>query len=139
MLEMRHETIKLALEQGMEAVADEARRSNLNMISYTKQGWEQEEIVRQMYLDCDANGYAHSVWSLISADPIADRLKEIKVPTLIMAGTGDPVMRAVEATVEKIPHGKFVTIPDASHFSNLDKPIEFNRHILEFLREAEGQ
>ena len=139
MLEMRHRTIKLALEHGMEAVADEAHRSNLNMISYTKQGWEQQEIVRQMYLDCDANGYAHSVWSLISADPIADRLNEIKVPTLIMAGTGDPVMKAVEATVERIPHGKFVTIPDASHFSNLDNPAEFNRHILEFLKEVDDQ
>ncbi len=138
MLEMRHKTIKLALESGMEAVADEAHRSNLNMISYTKQGWEQREIVRQMYLDCDANGYAHSVWSLISADPIGDRLGEIKVPTLVMAGTDDPVMKAVKATVEKIPHAKFVTIQNASHFSNLDRPTDFNKHILEFLKKAEN-
>jgi pimeloyl-ACP methyl ester carboxylesterase len=48
-------------------------------------------------------------------------------------------MKAVEATVERIPHGKFVTISDASHFSNLDNPAEFNRHILEFLKEVDGQ
>ena len=92
-----------------------------------------------MYLDCDANGYAHSGWSLISADPIGDRLGEIKVPTLVMAGTDDPVMNAVEATVEKIPYAKFVTIEGASHFSNLDKPEEFNRHILDFLKDADGE
>ena len=136
MLEMRKKTIDLALNKGMAAVAEAALISNPNMMSYAKQGSEQVDIVKQMYLDCDPVGYAYSVWSLITADSITDQLSKIAVPTLIMAGEDDPVMPAVKATHANMPHSKWVIIPGASHFANLDKPEEFNRNILNFLSDV---
>ena len=135
-LEMRNKTIDLALNEGMAAVAEAALTSNPNMMSYAKQGPEQVEIVKQMYLDCDPVGYAYSVWSLITGDSITDQLSSIVVPTLVMAGDGDPVMPAVEATHSNIPHSKLVIIPGASHFANLDTPEAFNQNILDFLSDV---
>jgi pimeloyl-ACP methyl ester carboxylesterase len=34
-----------------------------------------------------------------------------------------------------IPPSRFVMIPRAAHLSNLERPSEFNRIVLEFLRE----
>jgi 3-oxoadipate enol-lactonase len=63
------------------------------------------------------------------------RLKEIKVPILVICGeqdAGTPPAMAREIH-DNAPGSKLVLIPQAAHISNMEKPAEFNRALEAFL------
>ena len=64
-----------------------------------------------------------------------DMLGGISVPTLVVVGDQDGITPPAdaEAMAAAIPNATLVTIADASHLSNLDKPDEFNRALVDFL------
>jgi len=66
----------------------------------------------------------------------ANRLGEIKVPTLLVIGDRDvPQIKATIDTLEKgISGSKKVAIKDAGHMVNMEKPDIFNEAVLGFLR-----
>lgn len=63
-------------------------------------------------------------------------LAAIRVPTLIVVGEDDKATPVDSARKmhEAIKGSKLVIIPGAGHVSNLEQPDEFNRALLEFLR-----
>lgn len=63
------------------------------------------------------------------------RLKEIRVPTLILAGDADiPDVHAHAGAIEAgIPGSKRVVISDAGHLMYLEKPEEFSRIVINFI------
>ncbi len=69
--------------------------------------------------------------------PAIDRLAEITAPTLVVIGDQDvpTIFEAVELLMERIPHARKAVIHDAAHLPNLEHPDEFNRLVLDFLRE----
>lgn len=135
---MREKTIELALTAGMEAVARYAIEANPNMAGRATKGAEAAKGIMEMYVGLDPVGYAHSVWAIINDDSITDRLSEIRLPTLVLAGQDDPAFPAAKLTHERIPGSKFVVIPNAGHLSNLDQPDAFNRELLAFLSEVDA-
>lgn len=68
--------------------------------------------------------------------PTIERLGQIKSPTLVVIGDLDhPDLIAISNTLaQKIPNSQIVTMKDASHHPNLEKPEEFNRILRGFLR-----
>ncbi len=66
---------------------------------------------------------------------VADRIAEIRVPTLVLVGEQDitTTPSLSEDIAARIPGAKFVRLADAAHLSNLDQPVEFNRTVLDFL------
>lgn len=66
---------------------------------------------------------------------ICSRLEEIQVPTLVIAGAGDRTvpLAAIEALAARIRGARLVRIAGAAHISNMERPQEFNRAVLEFL------
>jgi len=77
--------------------------------------------------------------SEIPLEPTAiDRLAEIKVPTLIIAGDLDatPSLARIEVLEKNIPHAKKVTINGTAHLPNTEKPEEFNEQVLSFLSQV---
>lgn len=64
-----------------------------------------------------------------------DRATAIQVPTLMICGDLDPVTPPTlsEELVRLIPGSRLEIIAGASHLANLDKPVEFNRAIDDFL------
>jgi pimeloyl-ACP methyl ester carboxylesterase len=60
------------------------------------------------------------------------RLKQIRVPTLIVAGALDhsELLRAADVMERGIPGAKKVIIAGAAHLPNMEKPAEFNREVL---------
>lgn len=68
--------------------------------------------------------------------PAVQRLAEIRVPTLVIAGALDhpEILRAADVMVSEIKGAQKVIIPDAAHVPNMEKPAEFNRAVLDFLR-----
>ena len=64
-----------------------------------------------------------------------DRLSSVKVPTLVVSGTYDPVSTPADGRflAENISGARFVEVP-AAHISNVEAQSEFNREVLSFLR-----
>ena len=63
-------------------------------------------------------------------------LGEIKVPTLLVAGSEDKTAppSVMEKMWQKIPGSEYVLIPDCGHLGPMDRPDEFNAALLAFLR-----
>ena len=87
-------------------------------------------------------GYDYSFWFHLNSSPeenlepsAMSRLKEIKLPTLIITAENDlESCKEIADIMEKeIPGSKKVVIKGAGHIMNMDKPEEFNRYIIEFI------
>jgi len=63
------------------------------------------------------------------------RLKEIRVPALILVGDADiPDVHAHAGAIEAgIPGPKRVIIPETGHLMYLEKPEEFSRAVITFI------
>jgi len=88
---------------------------------------------RQMLRDSPAAGYMAACAAVRDADLRAD-LGRIAKPTLVIAGTHDPATTPADGRymAERIPDARYVEI-DASHLSNLERPAEFTRALVDFL------
>jgi len=84
----------------------------------------------------------YSGWSWVNEDtvrnpdpPAAQRLKEIKVPTLIIVGERDlPDFHAISDTLQQqIHNARKVVLPGVGHMSNMENPDKFNEIVLNFL------
>lgn len=66
---------------------------------------------------------------------VCSRLEEIHAPTLVIAGESDRTvpLAAIEELAARVPGARLVRIPGAAHISNMERPQEFNRAVLEFL------
>ncbi len=64
-----------------------------------------------------------------------ERVSEITVPTLIMVGERDDLDFHTMGRVlrENIHSSQYVVISDAGHIINMEKPVEFNQTITDFL------
>jgi 3-oxoadipate enol-lactonase len=70
--------------------------------------------------------------------PAIARLAEIHVPTLLIIGEYaiPDKHELVEQLALEIPHAKLIVIPGAAHIVNMEQPAEFNKVVLEFLKES---
>lgn len=68
--------------------------------------------------------------------PAIERLSSINAPVLIVAGESDaPNILAIAETLKgRIKNAEKVTIPGVSHHLNLEKPKEYNKIVLNFLK-----
>jgi len=69
--------------------------------------------------------------------PMIERLEEIKVPTLVVAGDQDiPDMLAMaDLLARRVAGAKKVVLPGASHMLSVEQPDRFNQIVLEFLQD----
>jgi pimeloyl-ACP methyl ester carboxylesterase len=73
----------------------------------------------------------------LDLEPAAiDRLAEIGVPTLIVAGYQDvsDILAIAELLQKDIGGARLAIIPNTAHQLNMERPDEFNRIVLDFLR-----
>jgi len=91
-------------------------------------------------------GYDYSFWHFTNQDPefivdppAAQQLDKINLPTLIITAEYDlKACREVADLLEQnIPNAKKVVIANAGHIMNMEKPAEFNKAVLDFLRNLE--
>jgi 3-oxoadipate enol-lactonase len=68
--------------------------------------------------------------------PAAERLDEIRVPTLAIVGDLDAsgVLSAVDKIANEVPGAHQAVIPGTAHMLNMERPREFNRLVLDFLK-----
>jgi pimeloyl-ACP methyl ester carboxylesterase len=68
-----------------------------------------------------------------------ERLADIQVPTLLIVGADDHfhLHRIAETLEKRIAGARRVLIPETHHMPNMEKPEEFNRIVLDFLKTLE--
>jgi pimeloyl-ACP methyl ester carboxylesterase len=94
--------------------------------------------IRRLALDNTASWLANPMLERPLNPPAIKRLGEVLAPTLLVVGDRDvPEIQAIVKILEKgIPHAKKVVIAGAGHMVNMEKPDEFNRAVLGFLKEV---
>lgn len=75
------------------------------------------------------------VWTWPTATVI-ERLSNIRQPTLVIVGDRDfaNITAIADILATKIPGARKAVITGVSHHLNMEKPVEFNRLVLDFLR-----
>jgi 3-oxoadipate enol-lactonase len=94
--------------------------------------------LRDLFLDMNGialRGDFKSAPRLELDPPAAERLGEIKVPTLVVVGDHDlpEIHETADVLMSKIRGARKALIQDAAHLPNLEHPDKFNRLVLDFL------
>ena len=68
--------------------------------------------------------------------PGIGRLREIRVPTLVVIGADDwqPIHDIADQLAMQVPGARKLVIPDAGHHPNIEHSEQFNEWVLPFLR-----
>jgi pimeloyl-ACP methyl ester carboxylesterase len=68
--------------------------------------------------------------------PAWQRLRELRVPTLVVVGTSDDpdIITIVDSIAAQAPHARKLVIPGAGHMLNMERPAEILQAIRDFLR-----
>jgi len=137
-LVMRARSIAVTLEGGMDAMAEFAIASNPNVAGRLKLDPSARKEIVDYYRMLTPIGYANSLRALLQMDYIADRLGEIRAPTLLVGGDEDPSLGPMRMMAERIKDARFALLSPAGHFANRDQPEAFNDAVLSFLAETAG-
>ncbi len=137
-------TMISAIEQG-----DLKKVSELQLRIWVDGPFRQPEQVdpriRQRAAEMNWLPVEHGTWGNVDAHPLdpldppaVRRLGQIRVPTLVIAGAlDDPeLLRSADFMEKEIRGAKKEIIAGAAHVPNMEKPAEFNRSVLSFLKDA---
>lgn len=101
--------------------------------------------VRKLAAEMNKIAVEKGTWAIADANPLnpltppaIERLSEIKIPVLVLAGLLDhpEVLRAADLLANEIRKAKKILLPDSAHVPNMEKPAEFNRIVLDFLSKS---
>jgi pimeloyl-ACP methyl ester carboxylesterase len=131
----REETAQRVLKEGMAPVV-ESMLPKLLSAGTRERGGEVLESVRALMLGTSPEGAAAALRAMALRRDQTELLPSINVPTLILVGNEDAVTPPADAEAmnAKIEGSRLVVIEGAGHLSNVERPSEFNRALVEFLR-----
>ena len=123
------------------------------MADYVRSGWSRsvapENVDNQHILDTviamaesmGADALGPQVEIGINRADSRDRLGEIHIPTLILAGEHEQVctLEAHREMADSIPGARLFTIPQAGHFAPLENPAAVARHVRDWLDRTDLQ
>ena len=138
-LVMRAQSIKVTLEQGMDAMTEFAMRANPNVAGRLALEPNAKAEFYAEYRALTPVGYANALRALIAMDHITDRLSTIGAPTLLIGGDQDPSLAPMKVMHRKVKGSKMVVLSPAGHFGNRDRPEAWNRTVLDFLGRVDAQ
>jgi pimeloyl-ACP methyl ester carboxylesterase len=130
----REEQAGKILKQGMSSIVDDFLKKVLTPATLSEQP-EITERVRKMIVNTKPQGAAAALRGMAVRPDQTDFLPEIIAPTLIIVGSEDKLTPPVDAEMmhREIRGSRLELIEGASHLSNLERPIEFNRALKNFL------
>jgi len=135
---MRAQSIKVTLEQGMDAMAEFAMAANPNVQARLAIDPNAKAEFYANYRRLTPIGYANSLRALLAMDHIGGELSRIRVPTLLIGGDRDPSLPPMKVMRRRIRGSKLIVLSPASHFANRDQPEAWNRATLGFLARVDG-
>jgi 3-oxoadipate enol-lactonase len=94
------------------------------------------DLIRKAIVANSPTGIIGTLIALAARTDTTAALSTIQVPTLILVGDQDPVTppAAAETLHRGIAHSELHVIPRAAHLSNLENPVDYNRHLAAFLK-----
>jgi 3-oxoadipate enol-lactonase len=100
-----------------------------------------EEVVKKVERMMTANnpvGAAAALRGRAERPDYRPRLRNLRLPTFVCAGTGDRFSTAevTSALIDCLPHATTLILPDVGHLPNLEAPQQFNDALVAFLRTA---
>ena len=98
---------------------------------------EARQVLRAQRLDNRPAGLANSLRGMGTGaqQALHDRLREVEVPVLLLTGSLDVRYETIAREMaETLPDATMRTIDTAGHAAHLERPVEFNGAVLEFLR-----
>ncbi len=130
-----------AMQQG-----DMARASELQIRIWVDGMFRQPEqvdpVVRQRAAEMNRIAVQNGTWAIADAQPLnpldppaAQRLSDIHIPLLVIAGALDhpEILRGADVLAAEIAGAQKVIIADAAHVPNMEQQAEFNQAVIEFL------
>ena len=133
-LEKHFTTRKIALTQGMNAVAEWARHETLESEKAFKDddNWNQ---FKQIFTKTSVEGFVAATNSLYSMpEDVTDSLRDANYKVFGIVGEKDEVfMRLMHKMKEEIPRFELEIIEDNDHWVIVEHPEEFDKAIIEFL------
>lgn len=118
------------------------RRPGLRQVAFGKVMRHPDKLRRELLVEfmapaLGAAGFIPAVAALTGYD-LLDRLRQIRVPTLIVWGRDDLVVPASDSTgfVERIPGAELVVFEDCGHVPMAERPTRFNRLLARFCETA---
>jgi 3-oxoadipate enol-lactonase len=130
----REENARRALSEGMRPIAA-AMLPKLLSTCTRESAPEVVSRVREMMLGVNAEGAASALRGMALRRDQTDLLSKIDVPALVIVGSEDAVTPPsdAEAMRELIEGSRLVVVEGAGHVSNVERPEEFDRALVEFL------
>ncbi|MEY3408071.1 MAG: hypothetical protein RL038_1132 [Actinomycetota bacterium] len=86
-------------------------------------------------------GWERAFWEFNRAprgDGVAERLGEIKVPTLVITGDSDAIVPTADSkkVARLVAGSELVVIPQTGHLPNEEDPAEFTKALIDFIMET---
>ena len=88
--------------------------------------------VRAMIRATPVNGFIGCAAALADHD-YATAIAGVRCPALFLVGEKDAPAPAMRKLHERLPGSRYVELPGAGHISNMDRPAEFSRAVVDFL------
>lgn len=131
----REENARRALTEGMAPIVDSMLPKLLSAETRERGGGVPER-VRAMMLGTSPAGAAAALRAMAARRDQTELLPSINVPTLLLVGSDDSITPPADAEAmrAKIGGSRLVVLEGAGHLSNVERPEEFNRALVEFLR-----
>ena len=132
--EKRMNTIISIREKGVEKLANDLL-PNLFAPESFKSNSEEIAAVNEMIITTSTPSLNKSLHALANRKETCSKLKEIKVPVLILVGEEDKITppEVANAMHEKIKDSSLKVILHAGHLSNMENPDEFNNQLKKFM------
>jgi 2-hydroxy-6-oxonona-2,4-dienedioate hydrolase len=95
------------------------------------------DLVREMNLIALRNEASELGEEWEPEPPAADRLPDVRAPTLLIVGDEDQprVFAAADLLEKELPNVRKVIMHGTAHLPNMERPQEFNRLVLDFLED----
>ncbi len=124
--------IKAVNEGGMKAVASAVIDRWLTS-GFRAAHPEETAAALAMLESAQPHGYVANCAAVRDMD-LRDTLRDVQVPTLVLAGSHDPVATPEDARylASRIPNAHYAEV-SAAHLSNIEAREDFNRTVMEFL------
>lgn len=133
----RAQQAEKALSEGMAGIADAMLPKLLTPETVSKRP-EVVKRVRDMMLKTKPEGAASALQGMAERDDQTPLLSRIVSPALIIVGAEDAITPAADS--EKmhaaIAGSRLVVLENAGHVSNLERTEEFNKNLIDFLRDS---
>lgn len=124
-----------SIREGLRSRFEETVKSVVGPRQFSsKTNLEIIRFVTNEILKCNS-GIAAGDYEACNGFDVRQKLQTIQIPVLIIAGEEDKMTPVTWSTYlkENIPRSKLVMMRDASHLPMLERPAEFNRHLMEFV------